>query len=249
MIFPIGDTQVQGGHKPVFSYAFMVINTIMFAIQLSIPGNLICELSVIPDNIRSGNHLYTLLTSMFLHGSYMHIVGNLLFLWVFADNIEAVIGNFRFMLFYLGGGIAASLAHVYLGSPATIAGVCCAPCNGCDTIPLCGGLIPSLGASGAISAVMGAYLLMFPSSKVKVLILIFFSSFYISAWVFLGLWFIQQLIAGLGCTSTLAEQAESGVAWWAHIGGFVFGIAAALYFKNKTDVKAVIQKEKYSNIL
>ena len=77
----------------------------------------------------------------------------------------------------------------------------------------------------------------------------FFSSFYISAWVFLGLWFIQQLIAGLGCTSTLAEQAESGVAWWAHIGGFVFGIAAALYFKNKTDVKAVIQKEKYSNIL
>jgi membrane associated rhomboid family serine protease len=186
---------------------------------------------------------------MFLHGSYMHIAGNLLFLWVFADNIEAVIGNLRFLLFYFGGGIAAGLAHVYLGSEASAAAVCCAPCEGCDSLPLCSGLIPSLGASGAISAVMGAYLLLFPASKVKVLVLIFFSSFYISAWVFLGLWFVQQLISGLGCTSTLAQQAESGVAWWAHIGGFVFGIAAALYFKNNTDVKAVILKEKQSDIL
>ncbi len=246
MIFPIGDTQVKGGHKPIFSYAFIVINIIIFAIQLSIPGNLICELSVIPDEIRSGRSLYTLLTSLFMHGSYMHIFGNLLFLWVFADNIEAVIGNFRFLLFYLGGGIIASLAHIYLGTPTSDVVPCCVPCDGCETNPVCATFIPSLGASGAISAVMGAYLMLFPSSKVKVLVLIFFSSFYISAWVFLGLWFAQQLISGMGSTSELAAQAESGVAWWAHIGGFAFGVVAALYFKNKPAVKAVMYRDRYA---
>jgi membrane associated rhomboid family serine protease len=132
MIFPIGDTQVKGGHKPLFTYTFIVLNILIFALQVSQPGNLICEFAVMPENIRNGTHLYTLLTSLFMHGSYMHIIGNLLFLWVFADNIEAVIGNFRFVVFYLGGGVVASLAHIYLGTPAADTLPCCMPCDGCD---------------------------------------------------------------------------------------------------------------------
>lgn len=242
MIFPIGDTQVKGGYKPIFSYAFIVLNLTAFIYQLSQPGNLICEYGVIPAEIRSGHHLETLITSLFLHGSYMHIFGNLLFLWVFADNIEAVIGNFRFLLFYLGGGIIASLAHIYLGTPATDTLPCCAPCTGCEGTVLCAGLIPSLGASGAISAVLGAYLLFFPGSRIKVLIF-FITSMNVSAFVFLGLWFIQQLFAGLGSTSDLARQAESGVAWWAHIGGFVFGLVAGIYFKKRMGLNYIIYAE------
>ena len=146
MIFPIGDTQVKGGHKPLFTYTFIVLNILLFALQVSQPGNLICEFAVMPENIKNGTHLYTLLTSLFMHGSYMHIIGNLLFLWVFADNIEAVIGNFRFVLFYLGGGVVASLAHIYLGTPAADTLPCCMPCDGCDGPAMCAGFIPSLGA-------------------------------------------------------------------------------------------------------
>lgn len=249
MIFPIGDTQVKGGHKPLFTYTFLVLNILIFALQVSQPGNLICEFAVMPENIKNGSHLYTLLTSLFMHGSYMHIIGNLLFLWVFADNIEAVIGNFRFLIFYLGGGVIASLAHIYLGTPAADTLPCCMPCDGCEGPVMCAGFIPSLGASGAISAVMGAYILLFPSSKIKVLVLIFFTSIYVSAWVFLGLWFVQQLFAGIGSTSALAQQAESGVAWWAHIGGFVFGVAVAWIYKNKRGSNPVIHSDEDRNYL
>lgn len=249
MIFPIGDTQVKGGHKPLFSYTFIVLNLLVFVFQLSQPGNLICDYAVMPDNIKNGTRLYTLFTSLFMHGSYMHIAGNLLFLWVFADNIEAVIGNFRFLLFYLGGGVVASLAHIYLGTPAADVMPCCMPCNGCEGPILCSGFIPSLGASGAISAVMGAYIMLFPASKIKVLVLIFFTTIYVSAWVFLGLWFVQQLFAGIGSTSALAQQAESGVAWWAHIGGFVFGVAVAWFYKNKRGLNPVIHTDEDRNYL
>jgi membrane associated rhomboid family serine protease len=139
---------------------------------------------------------------MFLHGGWMHLVGNMLFLWVFADNIEAVIGNMGFFFFYIFGGLVASAAHIAFNL---------------------GSQVPAVGASGAISAVMGAYLVMFPASKIKVLVVYFFRSFYMPALYFLGLWIGQQLINGfLSFVPSTAHT--SGVAWWAHIGGFAFGV-------------------------
>ncbi|MBK6391909.1 MAG: rhomboid family intramembrane serine protease [Saprospiraceae bacterium] len=212
MIFPIGDDQVKGGSKPMFAYAFIGINVLIFIFQAMMgPTQLeqfIMNYGSIPADISHGNHLFTLFTSMFLHGGWMHLIGNMLFLWVFADNIEAVIGNFNFILFYLIGGLAAALAHVWSGP---------------------GSNIPAVGASGAISAVLGAYLVMFPSSKIKVLVLYFFRSFYMPAVLFLGFWILQQLISGFFSLGSSASQAQtSGVAWWAHIGGFAFGIVAGL---------------------
>ncbi|MBK8702063.1 MAG: rhomboid family intramembrane serine protease [Saprospiraceae bacterium] len=231
MIFPIGDTQVIGGHKPYLSYGLLILTSLVFAVQMLMPGNLICDYAVIPNNIRHGNELHTLVTSLFLHGSYLHIVGNLIFLWVFADNIEATIGHGRFIAFYLVGGIVASLAHIYMDGQGSALINCCEPCISCEPgMQACIGSIPSLGASGSISAIMGAYLIMYPRSKVEVLILIFFRKFFMSAWIFLGLWFVQQIFAGIG-SFNVPSAANEGVAWWAHIGGFAFGLASGLIFR------------------
>ncbi|NNE29723.1 MAG: rhomboid family intramembrane serine protease [Saprospiraceae bacterium] len=223
MFFPIGDDQVKGGFRPYVSYGFIVINVAIFALQYTQPGALICEFAAIPDNIISGNSTFTLITSMFMHGSVMHLVGNMLFLWVFADNIEATIGSFKFIIFYLLGGFAASAAHIYFSLGPDLAG-CCAPCiqECAQTATVCAGTVPSLGASGAIAAVLGAYLVMFPKSKVKVLVLIFFTAFSVPAFLFLGIWIAQQLISGIAALGPMASS--GGVAWWAHIGGFVFGV-------------------------
>lgn len=169
----------------------------------------------------------TLITCMFLHGGWMHLIGNMLFLWVFGDNIEAIMGNIRFLIFYLLGGLFATFAHIaaglVAGSPEMAS--CCEPCvllNACETASsACPGSIPSLGASGAISAVLGAYIVFFPKSRIKVLIFFFVTT--VPAVVFLGLWFVEQLISGVGSMGPLTAQ-TAGVAWWAHIGGFIFGL-------------------------
>ena len=234
MFFPIGDTQVQGGHKPLVSYTFIVINVVVFLLQLSTPGNLICQFSTIPLHIIEGTQYHTLISSLFLHGSWMHLLGNMLFLWVFADNIEAKIGSFKFLLFYIAGGLAASFAHIYFSTtPQELQNITCLPCsddNPCNVdMIVSAAVVPSLGASGAISAVMGAYLLMFPKSQIKVLVLILFRSFYVPALVFLLIWFGQQVLSGVG--SLMPSGNSDGVAWWAHIGGFAFGLIAGLFLK------------------
>ncbi len=213
MIFPVGDEQVTGKHKPLVAYILIGINILVFILQISLPVGdqltFVLEYGVIPREIVAGKDYYTLITSMFLHAGWMHLIGNLLFLWVFADNIESVIGKIPFILFYFGGGIAASAAHIFFNLNSAI---------------------PSVGASGAISAVLGAYLVMFPASKIKVFILIFFRSFYMPALFFLGIWGIQQFINGF--ISIVPSSAySSGVAWWAHIGGFIFGIVAGFIFR------------------
>ncbi|MEM9848995.1 MAG: rhomboid family intramembrane serine protease, partial [Bacteroidota bacterium] len=199
MIFPIGDDQVKGGTFPVFSYAFIAMNVAVFVyeIQLMSSGGFdqfLFEYGAIPYEITRGQDIPTLFTSMFLHGGWGHIIGNMLFLWVFADNIEAVVGNARFLIFYILGGLAAHAAHIYFNFDSEI---------------------PTVGASGAISAVLGAYIIMFPSSRIRVLILFFVVK--VPAIIFLGFWIFQQLNAGFASLSQLGEAA--GVAWWAHIGG------------------------------
>ena len=215
MIFPIGDTQVQGGHKPYVSYTFIAINVLIFLYEFYLgpkANEFITTYGTIPNEIIAGQGYFTLFTSIFLHGGWMHLIGNMLFLWVFADNIEAKIGSSRFLMFYLIGGLAASLAHVGFNMDSTI---------------------PSVGASGAIAAVMGAYLIMFPKSKIKMLVIVFFRSFHIPAFLFLGLWIGQQLLFGVG--SLTATKDTPGVAWWSHIGGFVVGLVAGFYFKQAMD--------------
>jgi membrane associated rhomboid family serine protease len=209
MFFPIGDENVKGGHKPFFTYLLLVINVVLFFYELQLGEHLdafLNHFAFMPYEITRLQDLHALFTSMFLHGSWMHLIGNMMFLWVFADNIEAVLGNFRFLIFYILGGIVAGLAQAFLFPNV---------------------MTLTLGASGAIAAVLGAYLVMFPASKIRVLFIVF--PFNVPAIVFLGLWIIQQLMSGYGALSANADT--GGVAWWAHIGGFVFGFVAGIYYR------------------
>ncbi|MBK6545258.1 MAG: rhomboid family intramembrane serine protease [Saprospiraceae bacterium] len=210
MFFPIGDDNVKGGSKPLFSYSLIFINVLVFIYEFGLPVEageaFVIHYGTIPAEMVAGQDLFTVLTSMFLHGGWAHLIGNMLFLWVFADNIEAVVGTFNFILFYVLGGIAATLIHVLVNPDSDI---------------------PVVGASGAISAVMGAYLIMFPASRIKVWILFLFSSTYVPALFFLGIWIVQQMISGFGSLG-LGTEEQGGVAWWAHIGGFAFGLIGGL---------------------
>ena len=156
---------------------------------------------------------WTPFTSMFLHGGWMHIIGNSLFLWVFGNNVEDAMGHWRFLVFYLLCGVAAAMTHVFL-HPASP--------------------VPMVGASGAISGVMGAYLLLYPRARVNMLFIfvIFFRVFRIPAWVVLLWWFGWQLLAGVPELMRLRPDVASGVAVWAHVGGFVAGILLLFLFRD-----------------
>ncbi len=153
----------------------------------------------------------TMLTCTFLHGSWLHLLGNLWILWIFGDNVEERFGRLRYLAFYLGCGVLASVTH-YFSEPHSP--------------------VPTVGASGAIAGVMGAYLLLYPHARVLTLIPlgILLHTAVVPAWVFLGLWFALQLLQGL---VTLGGEAVGGVAWWAHIGGFVAGLAFASVQKRR----------------
>ncbi|WP_126977085.1 rhomboid family intramembrane serine protease [Frigidibacter oleivorans] len=160
--------------------------------------------ALIPAAVTEGGQWGGLLTSMFLHGGVMHLAGNMLFLWIFGDNLEDEMGHLGFLVFYLAAGLAAGIAHLAADPFSTI---------------------PTVGASGAIAGVMGAYLLLFPRARVDVLIvfIVFFKVFPVRAWLMLGLWFGLQLLNGwMGATEA------AGVAYWAHAGGFVAGAVLAL---------------------
>ena len=209
MFLPLGDDQIEGGHRPLFAYGFIAVNVLIFIYQASLGPQageaFVYEWGAIPARIEAGDGYWTLITSMFMHGGWMHLIGNMLYMWIFADNIEATIGSTAFVIFYLLGGIAAGLCHLYFNA---------------------GSNIPAVGASGALSAVMGAYIVMFPRSNVRGFL--FFFSVSIPAWIFLGFWFYQQYSAGY---ASLGNEDTTNIAWWAHIGGFVFGVLAGFYFR------------------
>jgi membrane associated rhomboid family serine protease len=153
----------------------------------------------------------TLVSSMFLHGGWLHLLGNMLYLWIFGDNVEALVGHLRFLVFYLLTGLCAALTHIFFepNSP-----------------------VPMIGASGAISGVLGAYMIYYPVARVYVLVFLFFfvRIVRVPALIVLGIWFLIQILNGFG---TLGFQNTGGVAWFAHIGGFVFGILLILLFPKK----------------
>jgi membrane associated rhomboid family serine protease len=224
MLLPIGDENVKNNRKPIITYLLLLVNVAVFIYEISLnevaQEQLILTYGSIPNEITRGIDYYTLITCMFLHGGWMHLIGNMLFLWIFADNIEVTIGNFKFLIFYLLGGIAASLLHSYLDA---------------------NGATPCVGASGAISACLGAYVILFPKYKIKVFAFLFV--FRVYALIFVGLWIGQQLIAGIGSFQLpTADTKEGNVAYWAHIGGFVFGLLAGFYYK-----KVLPKKNNHTN--
>lgn len=208
-MFPIRDHN-PSERRPFVVYALIAINLAVFALQLPHMGDARAlagfwgDMALYPAAVTRHGDYTGIFTSMFLHAGFLHIAGNMLFLWVFGDNLEDQMGHLGFLIFYLASGIAAALAHV-----------AAAP----------GSVVPTVGASGAIAGVLGGYLLMFPRARVDVLviILVFFRIFALPAWVMLGLWFALQIFGGVG---TPVEG--GGVAYWAHSGGFLAGLVLAL---------------------
>jgi membrane associated rhomboid family serine protease len=207
-MFPIGDDDVRGAGPALSTWGLLIANVLVFLFEATLSTgalqNFVVQYGVIPSEIVNGIDWQTLLTSMFLHGGWLHLIGNMLFLWVFSNNIEAVLGTPLHLLFYLAGGLAASLAHIFSDPTSSI---------------------PSVGASGAIAAILGAYLVLFPRSRVRLLVFLGYSMGVTraSAVAFLGLWAVMQLFSGVASLGVPTAQAE-GVAWWAHIGGFAFGV-------------------------
>ena len=220
-MIPLYDT-IPSSRRPYVMYAIIAINVLVFLFEISMnPLELkafMYQYGLVParytvERVREilGFSLLPWITHMFLHGGWMHIIGNMWFLWIFGDNVEDAFGHFKFLLFYISGGLFAAFFHflTMLHAP-----------------------IPMVGASGAISAVMGAYFVLFPHSRIVSLVPIFF--FYtllaIPAYVYLLLWFLMQVFSGL---ADVARFYGSGVAWWAHAGGFVYGAIVGRFVRKK----------------
>src|SRR5579864_6704149 len=159
-----------------------------------------------------GANLLTILTSMFMHGSFFHVLGNMWFLWIFGDNIEDHLGHFSYLIFYLICGIAAALTDIALTPTSNV---------------------PMIGASGAIAGVMGAYFVLYPRSRIVALVPLFFwfQIFEVPAILFLGIWFIMQFVSGVGSIVSAGGAPGGGVAFWAHVAGFVAGITGVMLFR------------------
>jgi membrane associated rhomboid family serine protease len=243
MVFPLYDDNTGRRTTPVVNYILIAINILVFVFlqQLGTNERFTYAFSTVPEEIRTGQDVVTrdrvvvqpvtgqrllipglqatpatvyltLITSMFMHGGIAHLFGNMLFLWIFGDNIEDEMGHLRYLIFYLLCGILASLAHVittlmFATDPGSL-------------------LIPSLGASGAISGVLGAYLVLHPHRRVTVLLFRFFTD--VPAYVAIGIWFAFQLISGMGILGGGSQQ--GGVAYAAHVGGFVAGVVLVKVF-------------------
>jgi membrane associated rhomboid family serine protease len=244
MVFPIGDDNTGRTTTPLVNYALIAANVLVFVLfqglgtednkftyaWATVPQEIVTGRDVVtPDRVvrveptnqrmrvpglqpTPGSVYLTLLVSMFMHGGFMHIAGNMLFLWIFGDNLEDRLGHVRYLVFYLVTGVLASLAHVF----STVAFS-----EGGSSL-----LVPSLGASGAISGVLGGYVLLFPRNRVHVILFRFLTT--VPAYVALGLWFLFQFVSGLGLLGGGAQ--EGGVAYAAHVGGFIAGLALVKLF-------------------
>lgn len=208
-MFPIRDHNPSGS-TPWVVYGLIAANVVIYLMQLPYMGDerlLMAfwrDWAMIPAAVTQAGEVHGIFTSMFLHAGLLHLAGNMLFLWIFGDNMEDQMGHLGFLLFYLACGVVAALAHV-AAAPLSV--------------------VPTVGASGAIGGVMGGYLLLFPRARVDVMLIffVFVRIFTVPAWVMLGLWFAMQILSGV---STPADG--GGVAYWAHAGGFLAGIALTL---------------------
>ncbi len=202
-MIPLRDTQPSYS-KPLVTVGLIVANMLVFFYELSLDpyslNHLIAQYGIVPDRLQ----LPALFTSMFLHGGWMHVIGNMWFLWIYGDNVEDVMGHGRFLVFYLACGVAAGLVHMVFNPDSRL---------------------PTVGASGAIAGVMGAYLIKFPHARILTLvpIFVFFTTIEIPAVLILGYWFLIQAVSGFGSIG-FSHLSQQGVAWFAHVGGFVTGM-------------------------
>ncbi|MBI3476035.1 MAG: rhomboid family intramembrane serine protease [Acidobacteria bacterium] len=226
-MIPLRDDQPSFS-TPLINYFLIVLNVLIFLWEVSVGAHsagalnaFIAEFGVVPRHTvavltgRSYDGAITALlpffTSMFLHGGWKHLAGNMIFLWVFGDNVEDYLGHFRYLLFYLIGGVVAALSQIMV-NPNSI--------------------VPTVGASGAIAGVMGAYFILYPKARVLVWFPpIFF--FHVPAWLMLGYWFLVQFLIGTASSMTATSQTEGGIAFWAHVGGFVAGVLAIKLFSER----------------
>jgi rhomboid family protein len=207
---------------PVVTYFIIALNAVVFLYELSIGAQsqhalnaFVAQFGIVPrveTAVLTGQTalnptaaLIPMLTSMFLHGGWLHIIGNMWFLWIFGDNIEDYLGHFKYLIFYLLSGITAAVVHIALNLNSRV---------------------PTVGASGAIAGVMGAYIVLYPRGKVLTLVflIVFVTFWWLPAWLFLGYWFVLQFLGGLATNIAETSQSAGGVAVWAHVGGFMAGI-------------------------
>src|ERR1041384_2066357 len=200
-MFPIGDDDSSRRTVPVVTYVLIVLNVLFFFLELSSGDPFIERWSVVPRRLiaNPGGDFPTIFTSMFMHAGWLHLGGNMLYLWIFGDNVEDRFGHIKFLIFYLLCGIAATLAQLAFSA---------------------GSDVPNLGASGAIAGVLGAYIVLFPREQVKVLM--GRSVIPMPALVVIGLWIVLQFVSGIGSVTQSAQT--GGVAYMAHIGGFLAGV-------------------------
>ena len=209
-VIPLGDDSRRPTRFPVVTAAIILLNGVVFLLELLGGEAFVTRWSVIPAEIVAGHRWVTILTAMFLHGSWSHILGNMVFLWAFGPEVEDQMNPRRYLAFYLLGGLAATLAQVAADPGSTV---------------------PNLGASGAIAAVMGAFLVTYPRDRIRSLLVIFVfvRVAYIPAALLIVVWVLTQFLS-LGA---VAEEPAGGVAYAAHVGGFIFGAVAARLFEDR----------------
>jgi len=213
-LIPLGDASRRPASIPVVTGCIIFANVCVFVLELTRGDAFVLQWSAIPAQITSGHHLITILTAMFMHGSWSHIIGNMVFLWAFSPEIESAMGRGRYLAFYLTGGVVAMLAQVLADPHSTV---------------------PNLGASGAIAAVMGAFIVIYPRDQIRSLLIIFIfvRVTFIPAAVLIGFWFITQLVHA----GTVAHSQTGGVAYLAHVGGFIFGTVTAHWFERQSQTE------------
>ncbi len=208
-MIPLKDVDRRPSRFPLITSMLIVANILVFLLELMGGEPFMERWSLVPSDIMSGRNLITIMTAMFMHGGLLHIAGNMIFFWAFGPEVEDMMGRARYAAFYLLGGLAAFGAQIALNP---------------------GSQTPTLGASGAIAAVMAAFLITFPRDRIRTIVFlgIFVTVFRIPALLLVGLWFLLQIISEAG---TLADRTGDGVAYAAHIGGFIFGLAFARLFE------------------
>lgn len=208
-MFPIGDDDTNRRSVPVVTYALILLNVLVFLLELTGGEQFIVQWSIVPRRLLANpaSDFPTIFSSMFMHAGWLHLGGNMLYLWIFGDNVEDAFGHLKFLVFYLICGVAADAAQIVVGPNSNI---------------------PNLGASGAIAGVLAAYLVMFPRGQVRVLM--GYGVIPMPALIVIGLWIVLQFISGVGSITSAAAD-TGGVAYMAHIGGFLAGLVMAFIWR------------------
>ncbi len=221
-MIPLSDSSRRPISFPVITLAIIVVNAFVFVLELIGGDNFINYWSFLPANLMTPHGFVTVFTSMFMHAGWEHIIGNMLFFWVFGPEIEDVMGPLPYLIFYLLGGVTATLAQFFIDPSSTI---------------------PNLGASGAIAAVMGAFLVTYPRDQIKTVVFLgwFGRVTFLPAILMVGLWFLTQLFSEVGALAQV--NVGDGVAYMAHVGGFVFGMLSCRLFESRRRLR--LQEVQY----